>query len=43
MKDPISDTYIEWLRLFDLDKDGNMELFDNNIFYREWNGSKFTL
>ena len=41
MKDPISDTYIEWLRLFDLDKDGNMELFDNNIFYREWNGYKF--
>jgi hypothetical protein len=40
---PITDIYVEWLRLFDLDKDGRIELFDNSSFYREWNGSKFAL
>ena len=40
---PISDIYVEWLRLFDLDKDGKIELFDNSSFYREWNGYKFTI
>lgn len=42
MIDPFSDEYIQWLRLFDLDKDGNIELFDNDKFYREWNGSTFS-
>jgi len=37
----ISSKYIEWLRLYDLDKDNLIELFDNSSFYREWNGYKF--
>jgi len=37
--------YIEWLRFYDLDNNGFVELFENqkkdNFFYKEWNGSKF--
>ena len=41
MVDPFSSRYIQWLRLLDYDKDNQIELFDNDLFYREWDGNKF--
>ena len=43
LDDPFADKYVQWLRLYDLDKDNFIELFDNDAYYREWNGSKFTI
>ena len=43
--EPFEPRYVEWLRINDFDKDGYLELYENqkndNWWARRWNGSKF--
>jgi len=43
--EPFEPRYVEWLRINDFDKDGYLELYENqkndNWWVRRWNGSKF--